>query len=358
MAKLVKADKAGIISASKHIQNDGVVIFPTETVFGIGASAYSEEGIKNIYRIKNRPSNNPLIMHVTNMQMAITFWSLNEDEKMIIDKLAILWPGPLTILAKRNKTIPTISQSEFVAIRCPDNKIAQELIYKSGCPIVAPSANISGKTSSTSLEHVKHYFNDEEEVIIIESEDNCDYGVESTIIKVDSNVVTIVRPGSILKEDIAEILKDIEILTKVEYSQSDSPGSDISHYQIRADTKLFNFINESTISTQSIFHEYTKGYLAESLLIDYGGINSCLSNYFKGYVDLSENSDPKEALYNLYNVLHQINDIREIRNVLVFDFYSNKAGYYQVLYDRLYRCCSGKKILIPLPDVESIGSFE
>ena len=83
-----------------------------------------------------------------------------------------------------------------------------------------------------------------------------------------------------------------------------------------------------------------------------------MSNYFKGYVDLSENSDPKEALYNLYNVLHQINDIREIRNVLVFDFYSNKAGYYQVLYDRLYRCCSGKKILIPLPDVESIGSFE
>ena len=162
------------------------------------------------------------------------------------------------------------------------------------------------------------------------------------------------------KEEAEKILcdKDIEILTKVEYSQSDSPGSDISHYQIRADTKLFNFINESTISTQSIFHEYTKGYLAESLLIDYGGINSCLSNYFKGYVDLSENSDPKEALYNLYNVLHQINDIREIRNVLVFDFYSNKAGYYQVLYDRLYRCCSGKKILIPLPDVESIGSFE
>ena len=358
MAKLVKPDKHGISAAAEHIQNNGVVIFPTETVFGIGASAYSKEGIQSIYRIKNRPSNNPLIMHVTNLEMAKSFWELNDNEMNIIDKLGILWPGPLTILARRNKNIPTVSQSDFVAIRSPDNKIAQNLIYKSGCPIVAPSANISGKTSSTTIDHVKYYFRNEEDLVIIESEENCDYGVESTIVKILDNCVSILRPGSILKEDISEILKDIQIVTKFEHEQSDSPGSDISHYQIRANTKLFNFINEATISSHSIFEEYTKAYLAESLLIDYGGINSCLSNFFKGYVDLSENSDPKEALFNLYNVLHQINNIREINNVLVFDFYSNKDGYYQVLYDRLYRCSSGKKILIPIPDVESIGTFE
>ena len=358
MATTVKSDKIGIQKAADSIQNNGVVIFPTETVYGIGASVYSEIGIKSIYRLKNRPSNNPLIMHVANIQMAKSFWLLNDSEEVIIDKLSIFWPGPLTIMAKRNKNIPTYSKSDFVAIRSPDNKIAQDLIYKSGCPIVAPSANISGKTSSTTNEHVKYYFNNEEDVIIIESDETCNYGVESTIIKVENNMVTIVRPGSILKTDIEEVLKDVEVATKISYSQEDSPGSDISHYQIRANTKLFNFIDESSISTQSIFEEYTKGYLSESLLIDFGGINSCLSKYFQGYVDLSENSDPKEALFNLYNVLHQINSIREIKNVLVFDFYSNKEGYHKVLFDRLFRCSSGKKIIIPIPEIDTIGSHE
>jgi len=356
MATIVTSDKKGIQLAAESIQNDGVVVFPTETVYGIGASVYSEIGINSIYRIKNRPSNNPLIMHVTNMEMAKSFWDLKDNEKIIIDKLSILWPGPLTILARRNQNIPTVSKSEFVAIRSPDSKIAQELIYKCGSPIVAPSANMSGKTSSTTSEHVKYYFNNEDDVIILESDENCNYGVESTIIKVEDNLVSIVRPGSVLETDIKDVLKDIEIVTKISYSQHDTPGSDIDHYQIRANTKLFNFINEGSISTQSIFEEYTKEYLLESLLIDFGGIHSRIMNRFKGYVDLSENSDPKEALFNLYNVLHQINNIKEVKNVLVFDFYSNKEGHYKVLFDRLFRCCGGKKIMIPIPEIESISS--
>lgn len=354
MAQLLEPTQSNIKTAGNHIKNNGVVAFPTETVYGLGASVFSKQGISSIYRIKSRPSNNPLIMHVSNIDMAKTYWTLNNTELEIIDKLSILTPGPLTILARRNTNIPIQSNLEFLAIRIPDNKIARDLIHNSGVPIFAPSANKSGYVTSTTAQHVHKYFNLEKGLMILDSKEPCSYGVESTIIKIDNNNVSIVRPGFILKDDLEEIL-GFDIIEKNEYEQSEHPGSSIEHYQVSKPTKLFNFmINDSNEITDSFYLNATSQYLSKSILIDFGSKNHQLIDHFYGYVDLSEDGNPKEAMYNLYDVLHQIDKIRDAQNILIFDYYSNKDGYYKVLFDRLYRCAGGKHIVIPIPSLEKL----
>ena len=143
-----------IQKACEHIKSGGVVAFPTETVYGLGANAFNKDAIEKIYKIKNRPSNNPLILHIANTKGGYCYWDLNSIERTIIEKLSKFWPGPLTILAKRNKSIPIICDRENIGIRVPNNKVARELIYNSGVPICAHSANLSGKVSSTTYEHV------------------------------------------------------------------------------------------------------------------------------------------------------------------------------------------------------------
>lgn len=349
MAKLLEPTISNIQLACDHLNNNGVVVFPTETVYGIGASAFSQQGIDEIYRIKCRPSNNPLIMHVESFVMAKQYWDLNEIESSIIDKLSIFMPGPLTILAKRNKKIPICFENELIGIRVPDDKTARNLIHKLNKPIFAPSANKSGFVTSTTSEHVINYFKFENDLIILNSDKPSKYGIESTIIKIQDNNVSIVRPGYILKEDIEAIL-GFDIQYSPITSQSEHPGSSIDHYKIRAKTKMFNFvINDPNEFSDVYFQQYTTKYLAESLIIDFNSKNKHLIDLFLGYVDLSQDGDPKEALYNLYNVLHTINSHREVKNVLIFDSYSNKDGYFKAIFDRFYRCAQGQYLVIPIP---------
>ena len=139
------------------------------------------------------------------------------------------------------------------------------------------------------------------------------------------------------------------------YSQSSHPGSSVSHYTIDKNVCLINFVDYDPIMCDSENNkEYTDSiinatykYLSTCIFIDFGAKNKDMINQFKGYVDLSESGDCLEALHNLYDVLHQINNI-DCNNVIIFNFYKNKEGYYSVIYDRLYRCCSGREMLIPI----------
>ena len=117
-------------------------------------------------------------------------------------------------------------------------------------------------------------------------------------------------------------------------------------------------INDSNGVTDSLYQNMTAKYLSQSILVDFGSKNHNLIDHFYGYVDLSEDGNPKEALYNLYDVLHQINTYRDARNVLIFDYYSNKNGYYKILFDRLYRSAGGKHIVIPIPSLENLEICE
>ncbi len=195
-------DKHNIIKAAKIISDGGLVAFPTETVYGLGANALDSNAVKKIYEAKGRPSDNPMIVHI----------SKKEDiEKVILEVSPIaeklienFWPGPLTLVAKKNKNVPkeTTGGLETVAVRMPDNIIALELIRQAGCPIAAPSANISGRPSPTKASHV---IEDLEGIIdgILIGED-CRVGIESTVLDISGEIPTILRPGTITLENIKE----------------------------------------------------------------------------------------------------------------------------------------------------------
>ncbi len=359
MALILSNSDDDIKKASDKILNNELVIFPTETVYGIGGNALNKTAIDKIYQVKKRPKDNPLIMHVLNWEMAEMFTNLTEIENTIINNLIELWPGPLTFLVKCSKhVLPECNNnSGMIAIRSPNHKFIRKLISNTNVPIVAPSANFSGKVSPSCYEHVEKSFKNYENMTIIKDKEPCKYGIESTIVKITSNIVTIVRPGIILKEDIEKKLSNLDVIVKnyQAKSQQNYPGSNISHYTIDKDLKLVNFYQDERLSydkgNQEVYiniYNSIRTYLQNCIFVDFNGINKDKMDLFYGYVDLSETGECQEALYNLYNVLHQLDKIDGCNNVLIFNFYKNKEGYYQVLYDRLFRCCSGKEMLIPI----------
>ena len=222
-----------IDKAAKIIREGGLVAFPTETVYGLGADARNQEACLEIFRAKGRPNNNPLIVHVASVEEAMMLAEFNDDAH----KLSKFWPGPLSMVLPRKKNaeladcvnagLPTI------AIRVPSNQVALNLIKASGRPIAAPSANKSGFLSPTSHQHVKHNFLDE--IFVLESESKCNFGLESTIIDLSSAVPTILRYGFVTPETIESALeKEVSIASKL--SAIKAPGMMYRHYSPR--TKL------------------------------------------------------------------------------------------------------------------------
>ena len=203
--------KQELEEAAEEIKKGNLVIFPTETVYEIGANALDKNAVKKIFKAKGRAQDNPLIVHVANIDMVKTIVeNIGTLEQKLIEKF---WPGPLTIIMKRkdNKIIPNIvtANLDTVGIRMPSNLIAKELIEKAGVTIAAPSANVSGKPSGTNIEDIKEEF--EGKVSYIVDGGSTDIGLESTVIKVENDKIDILRPGKITKEQLEEVTKEVEV---------------------------------------------------------------------------------------------------------------------------------------------------
>ena len=218
---------------AEAIKQGKLVLFPTETVYGIGANALDEKAVKKIYEAKGRASDNPLIAHISNLEMLKKLVTeIGEREKKLIEKF---WPGPLTIIFNKSNIVPNIITAglETVAIRMPSNEIAKRLIEYSGVPIAAPSANISGKPSGTVVEDILEELDGKVEYII--DGGMVDIGLESTVIRVIDGKVHILRPGKITKEDIESLGIEVEIEKQIlgKYEEGEkvlSPGIKYKHY--------------------------------------------------------------------------------------------------------------------------------
>ena len=218
---------------AQAIKQGNLVLFPTETVYGIGANALDEKAVKKIYEAKGRASDNPLIAHISNLEMLKKLVTeIGEREKKLIEKF---WPGPLTIIFNKSNIVPNIITAglETVAIRMPSNEIAKRLIEYSGVPIAAPSANISGKPSGTVVEDILEELDGKVEYII--DGGMVDIGLESTVIRVIDGKVHILRPGKITKEDIESLGIEVEIEKQIlgKYEEGEkvlSPGIKYKHY--------------------------------------------------------------------------------------------------------------------------------
>ncbi|MDU3211801.1 L-threonylcarbamoyladenylate synthase [Anaerococcus sp.] len=225
--------------AASLIKNGELVAFPTETVYGLGADGLNPEATKKIYQAKGRPSDNPLILHISNKTM---LYNLSDNVNYEAKKLMELcWPGPLTMILKKSSVVPdTVSAGlDTVAIRMPKDKIALKLIELSNTPIAAPSANISGRPSPTRASDVLADMSGRIPMILDGGE--ADIGIESTVIDLSENIPTILRPGYYTYEYIRTILDNVKLDDALidDRSIPKSPGQKYKHYAPKAKVEVY-----------------------------------------------------------------------------------------------------------------------
>jgi L-threonylcarbamoyladenylate synthase len=235
--KIVKADAANIRKAASIIRDGGVVAFPTETVYGLGCDTFNERAALEVYRVKRRPSSNPLIAHVLDLHMAkrvVIGWDVR------CQRLAeAFWPGPLTlVLPRRAEVAPSsIGGRSTVAVRSPSHPIARQLLESLGSPISAPSANRAGRISPTRAEHVAEEFSDEPDLMVLDGGLST-VGLESTVLDLSRARPMVLRPGSITKEMLLPIVGDVA--EPLFAGQASSPGTSPRHYAPRTRTELID----------------------------------------------------------------------------------------------------------------------
>ena len=231
-----KLEKAG-----KIIYDGGLVLFPTETVYGLGANGLDSEAVKKIYIAKGRASDNPLILHICDIGMLGKIAQNITDLEFSL--MNAFWPGPFTIILNKTPLVPSIVSGglETVGVRMPSNEIARNLIKYSGVPIAAPSANISGRPSGTNINDIFDELASKVDYII--DGGNCSIGLESTVVRVIDNVPHILRPGKITAEEIKQVagnvIVDKHILGKLEPDKKVlSPGMKYKHYAPKTECVL------------------------------------------------------------------------------------------------------------------------
>lgn len=297
--------EADIINmAGDILKRGGLVAFPTETVYGLGADGLNDFAVKKIYKAKGRPSDNPLILHISSItDLNPLVKEITPLAKKLIDSF---WPGPLTIIFKKADIIPDSITGglDTVAIRFPVNKIALKLIEAANRPIAAPSANSSGKPSPTLASHVKDDLNGKIDMII--DGGATQLGLESTVIDITEDIPIILRPGAITKEMIENVIGTINTDKAIDIQNEDlkpkAPGMKYKHYSPKAkviiiDGKIENvvkYINQ-TIIDQTI-DKHKIGIMATTQTKD-------LYNSNLNVVVVGDRNKPETIAFNLFNTL-------------------------------------------------------
>ncbi|MEG6567101.1 L-threonylcarbamoyladenylate synthase [Thermoanaerobacterium saccharolyticum] len=246
MTKVVKIDRDNpdvnlIDEAANVLINGGLVAFPTETVYGIGANSLNPDAVAKIFIAKGRPQDNPLILHIAEFQDLFKYVKNVSNDSLKLARQ--FWPGPLTMIFEKSDIVPPINTAGMntVAIRMPSNKIAHTLIKRAGVPVSAPSANLSGKPSPTDASHVISDLYGRVDIII--DGGSCDVGVESTVVDMTGEIPTILRPGGITKEMIMDVVGSVYVDPVVYKKPSldvkpKSPGMKYKHYSPDAEVYI------------------------------------------------------------------------------------------------------------------------
>ena len=233
--KLTKENRQRTLNrAASIIKSGGLVVFPTETVYGLGANVFDEEALKKIFIAKGRPSDNPIIVHIATVeQLQELTDNISSLEQKLIDTF---WPGPLTIIFKKRKNISKVVSGGLptIAIRIPFHLFARDLMLVAGVPIAAPSANISGRPSGTIGEHI--FVDLEGRVNMIINAGSSDIGLESTVVRVNKNNISILRPGAVTHE-MLEKFAPVSFASDKKELQA-SPGTRYRHYAPKAKLEI------------------------------------------------------------------------------------------------------------------------
>lgn len=252
MKTVIISDTDNLQQAAKILQNGGLVASPTETVYGLCANALDEIAVKNIYKAKGRPSDNPLIVHIADLDM---LKPLVQEISPIAKKLMdAFWPGPMTLIFKATDLVPKVVTGglDTVAIRFPSHPTITKLIKTSGLPLAAPSANTSGKPSPTNFTRVYEDLNGKIDCIL--EGDHSEYGVESTVVDTTGDIATILRPGGItfemLEATLGKVMMDPALGHKLKEGEVPrAPGMKYTHYSPNADVIIVKGEEQKVMQT-------------------------------------------------------------------------------------------------------------
>jgi L-threonylcarbamoyladenylate synthase len=398
----------GIQQAAEIIKNGGLVAFPTETVYGLGANALNDDAVKSVFQAKGRPASDPLIVHIVNISdidNLFDFQAGSQARNICLKLVNAFWPGPLTLVHRAKAIIPpsVTANSGFVGLRFPRHPVARALIQASGLPIAAPSANRFGHVSPTRGEHVMADLYDQE-VAILRDPDNdaissCEIGIESTVCMISprGDSVTILRCGAVTSKEIDAVLKQQGIVcqvsvdnekalskssgkshhpteTKVNTSQGEenevteegavAPGQMIRHYSPDIPTYLISSSSLEqvassssspiTASIQSPSSSSTHSIqisLSDTLVIDYAGSLAVLKPLVRSYVDLASDGDIEAAYRGIFHELRHAEknhiDDPSIKCLLLPDLkiVSQSNEKVRALWERIHRAASGESII-------------
>ena len=310
---IYKHSLANLKKAKKNLENNNVIGIPTETVYGLAGNAYSNKSVKKIFKLKKRPSFNPLIIHFKSLKDLKNDAMLNADFKRLY---SVFCPGPLTFILKKNKNskISKIATAgkETIAVRIPKHRVARNLLSILKFPLAAPSANISSKLSPTSAKDVFEEFG--KKIKFILDGGQCKIGLESTIVDLTGKP-SVLRPGSITMEKIQKILKK-KIEIKKNIKRIKAPGQLRFHYSPGIPVKMNR-----------------KNLEKHQAMIGFGKKFKVGKNYF----NLSKKGSLKEAANNLYKTMRKIRK-RNFKSIAVVKIPNTKIGY--AINDRLLKASS------------------
>ncbi len=349
--KVVKIDEQNIDDkalkalqeAGEILKNGGLVAFPTETVYGLGGDGLNPESSKKIYAAKGRPSDNPLIVHVADME------SIKKIVKELPEaayKLAeVLWPGPLTMIMEKSDAVPyeTTGGLDTVAIRMPSNKIAAELIRQSGGYIAAPSANLSGRPSPTEAKYCIEDLDGRVEMIIDGGQ--VGIGLESTIIDLTSDTPMILRPGYVTQKMLEDILGDVSIDKTILRADSGvkpkAPGMKYRHYAPKGELTI---VEGDPVKVTEYINERLSEHKAKGEKTGVIATDETVSAYKADVVKCAgSREDEEEIARNLFSILRQFDD----ENVdCMYSESFDDTGLGQAIMNRLLKAAGHKVIEI------------
>ncbi|MBT9777461.1 threonylcarbamoyl-AMP synthase [Clostridium sp. MCC353] len=297
--------------AAQIIRNGGLVAFPTETVYGLGANALDEHAARKIYEAKGRPSDNPLIAHVSSSQeLEPLVKEIPENAKKLMDAF---WPGPMTMIFPKSGLVPygTTGGLDTVAVRMPSDPVARALIRLSGVPIAAPSANTSGRPSPTTAQHVWQDMEGKIEMIL--DGGPVGIGLESTIVDVTGPVPTVLRPGAVTLEMLKEVLGDVKMDPAIsgpmkEDVKPKAPGMKYRHYAPKANLTLVEGTREAVVSeiNRRVKEKLDQGFKVGVICTD-----ETKSSYPSGELrSLGMRSREETIAHNLFAVLREFDDLQ------------------------------------------------
>jgi L-threonylcarbamoyladenylate synthase len=334
-----------IKEASEILKNGGLVAFPTETVYGLGGDATDREASRKIYAAKGRPSDNPLIVHIARFsQLEEITENLPKTAKLLADAF---WPGPLTMVCNKNGVIPyeTTGGLDTVAVRMPNNPVALALIEESGCMIAAPSANTSGRPSPTKASHVYQDLSGKIEAILDGGE--VDIGLESTIVDLTEDVVTILRPGYINMDMLREVVGEVRIDPGIVYNDKGTtggakpkaPGMRYKHYAPKGDLTIVSGQEDTVVET---INTLTKEAQANGSKVGIIATSETADRYPDGQVlVIGDRADEGSIAHNLYDILRKFDEL-DVDVIYSESFATPKMG--QAIMNRLLKAAGQKTI--------------